>query len=500
MAPEPVTPPPRGSRATESPTTTMMDEQDGISPVRRRTQMRIRSMSCESAEDLQEAIGPFGVSRTTSPKKKPMVTTVARDTTKTTEPQSMMACIGEMFQNVGEAMLEKAEPQFPMLTAHVEFVVYGMEFAFRSVRWFQFGFTAVYLGFRLIVYSIILLPAFLRIAYAYFHDPRIKRRIRYGREKRNYVDLYVPREALAAVEGKGEKVPVVIAVMGGAWVMGHRAWNAQLGLRLMDFGVLVIGVDYRNFPFAYVPEMVEDVNRGISWVFNNIEAYGGDRNNIMLIGQSAGAHLSALLLLEHSLLEARGEKERWQSPSSTIARRASGTKVLPDNWSTKDLKMFLGISGPYDLVALEPHLISRGIYHRILYTLTGDGDLKGCSPTRVLKESDWRANAQAAATRLPPITLMHGGKDKTVPAWSSKDLADTLKDLGVKDVTMDYRPDYTHTFPVIEGPMAGEDPQVELILPVLFGKEKGKKMYKEFPGKAIWPQYLLDMASVIMPY
>ena len=36
-----------------------------------------------------------------------------------------------------------------------------------------------------------------------------------------------------------------------AQVMGHRAWNAQLGQRLMDFGVLVVAVDFYYYCYYY---------------------------------------------------------------------------------------------------------------------------------------------------------------------------------------------------------------------------------------------------------
>merc|ERR1719419_1911836 len=115
-------------------------------------------------------------------------------------------------------------------------------------------------------------------------------------------------------------------------------------------------------------------------------------------------------------------------------------------WSTKSLKAFLGVSGVYDLVALEPHLVSRGIYSRILYALSIDGDLAGCSPTLVLTAYDWQTAKTLAAARLPPIYLLHGGADKSVPPWSSIDFAQALKDVGISSLTVDVRPGMTHTY------------------------------------------------------
>jgi len=400
-----------------------------------------------------------------------------------------------------------------MLVGDVEFLISGFELAIRSVPLFRFGFMAVWLGFRLIVYSMLLLPAFLQVVAAYYHDARITRRVRFGPNRRNYVDVYCPAEAVAAQQGNGPKVPVVIAVMGGAWVMGHRAWNAQLGLRLMDFGVLVFAVDYRNFPLGRVPEMVEDVGRAMGWIFEEAaEAYGGDPSNMILLAQSAGAHLSALLLLERSLLEAREDKkekaaddgsdesEDEDAKEESEGEERSRSPHLDARWSIGSLKAFLGISGPYDLVALEPHLVTRGIYSRILYSLAVDGDLSGCSPTRVLRTQDWRADREAAVARLPPIYLFHGGADKSVPSWSTQDFADGLQDVGFDRLTVDLRPGMTHTYPVIEGPMAGKDPQVEIALPFLLGEEKAREVLAKSSRPRMWPQIFLDIAAIIMPY
>ena len=140
---------------------------------------------------------------------------------------------------------------YPVITDHFNFLVYGIDLAVRSVRWFQFGFAACWLGFRLCVYAIMLLPAFVRIMLTYYHDTRIHRRIRFGPAEREYLDIYVPKEATK----EGAKVPVVVAIMGGAFIIGHRGYNAQLGLRLMDFGIITVGIDYRNFPRGSIPDM-----------------------------------------------------------------------------------------------------------------------------------------------------------------------------------------------------------------------------------------------------
>ena len=61
---------------------------------------------------------------------------------------------------------------------------------------------------------------------------------------RNLLDLYIPyRHQLAT-----GRVPVVVFVTGGAWIIGYKAWGALLARRLSQRGIMVACLDYRNFP------------------------------------------------------------------------------------------------------------------------------------------------------------------------------------------------------------------------------------------------------------
>ncbi len=48
---------------------------------------------------------------------------------------------------------------------------------------------------------------------------------------------------------------------------------------------------------AVWPEHIVDVKSAIVWVKENIARYGGDPNNIVLCGNSAGGHLASLAAL-----------------------------------------------------------------------------------------------------------------------------------------------------------------------------------------------------------
>ncbi|EOY20499.1 Alpha/beta-Hydrolases superfamily protein [Theobroma cacao] len=93
----------------------------------------------------------------------------------------------------------------------------------------------------------------------------------------------------------------------GICIYQQIAWGSLLGLQLAERDIIVACVDYRNFPQGTISDMVKDVSQGISFVCNIIGEYGGDPNRIYLMGQSAGAHVSACVLLEQAIRESRGK-------------------------------------------------------------------------------------------------------------------------------------------------------------------------------------------------
>jgi len=372
---------------------------------------------------------------------------------------------------------------------------------------------------RLILYAALLVPWFLQIAWAYVTHPLLRRSIRYGPNSRNYLDVYLPEEALLNIQGKSDKkVPVVVVVMGGAWIIGHRAWNTHVGLRLSDAGILVVAVDYRNFPFATLPEMLSDVEHALDWVFANVAEYGGDKKNMVLLGQSAGAHLEALLLVERAMAEAK----LADSQSQDAARAATGgTKELPAGavgrdkegagnllsarraWSVRDFKAWVGVSGVYDLVALDAHLKAMGVASWLPKMCEGQ-TLNRFSPTRLLLEApEWRPTssplAAAALARLPPVSLFHGEDDTSVPLSSINGLASALRARGLRAVSTDIRPGIAHATPVVEDPFRGGDIQTKLVVPFL-GPEAEQRLAALPPPWPRPPRAVVNVAEYLMPF
>lgn len=348
---------------------------------------------------------------------------------------------------------------------------------------------------RFLIYVILLLPAFLRIGWTHFNDKSILRGIRYGPRLRNHVDVYCPPEAARAVSGEIPALPVLVTVMGGAWIIGHRTWNALLGSRLSEAGVIVVAVDYRNYPLGKIPEMLEDVSSAMDWVFANIESYGGDPKNVVLVGQSAGAHLTSLLLLQRCL------KEAAQQDVLNIDVETGFSQSTAISWSPRDLTAFVGVSGAYDLVLQCEAMESRGIYP-FIRNLCVDGDLASFSPMHVIKEQWCGSTGESAARRMPPVHLFHGKVDVTVPFSASTSFAERLRAAGVANVRDELKDGVTHTQPILEGPFSGCDYQVQLLLEYLLNnKDDARRRVQELPNRPpLVPRPVLNLAVRVMPF
>ncbi len=104
-------------------------------------------------------------------------------------------------------------------------------------------------------------------------------------------DLYVPKAP--------GKYPVVIAVHGGGWQVGnsgnYRSWGNWLAAR----GYAVFAINYRLMKPGQktYPQAVHDVRAAIQFVKAKAADFNLDPERVALMGDSAGAHLVALVAL-----------------------------------------------------------------------------------------------------------------------------------------------------------------------------------------------------------
>lgn len=321
-------------------------------------------------------------------------------------------------------------------------------------------------AYRLVIYACLLLPGFLQMMVYYFLSPRVTRDVRYGRKSRQLLDLYVPKNA-----GPEQLVPVVVFVTGGAWTIGYKAWGAVLARRLCDAGVLVACLDYRNAPQADALQMLEDVNTGIAWVTRKVQHHGGDPDAIHLVGQSAGGQLALLALINQAAQAASGEAVLGAAPV----------------WHPLDVKVFVGVSGAYDLEGLAEHLHRRGLYRNLLDSIMSVDGRTAYDTLSPLAAARALARRNPGIARFcPPAILLHGTADKTVPVEGSVLMAEALQSMGVPS---SYRVfvGKTHTDLLLEDAFrGGKDELTDSILEVITGQPQDSSHSRMCPNMLVW--------------
>lgn len=92
--------------------------------------------------------------------------------------------------------------------------------------------------------------------------------------------------------------PVIVWFHGGGLTGGTK----DIPKELLDYGYLIVSVEYRLSPKVKAPSYIEDAAAGTAWVFNNIEKYNGNIKQIFLSGHSAGGYLDLMIGLENKWL------------------------------------------------------------------------------------------------------------------------------------------------------------------------------------------------------
>ena len=106
-----------------------------------------------------------------------------------------------------------------------------------------------------------------------------------------------PLQKLDFWKAKNANAPLVIFVHGGGWKRGDKG-NATGQFKAPHYlaqGYAFASINYRLVPDATVEQQAADVAASVAYFRKNAASLGIDLKRIVLMGHSAGAHLSALV-------------------------------------------------------------------------------------------------------------------------------------------------------------------------------------------------------------
>ena len=107
-------------------------------------------------------------------------------------------------------------------------------------------------------------------------------------------DFYEPR----ADSGRANR-PAILAIHGGAWMGGDKAWGEQIADEFCPSGYVVFSVNYRrsNRPVGTWPAQIEDVQKALKYIRANASRFRIDPSRVASLGMSAGGHLATMVAL-----------------------------------------------------------------------------------------------------------------------------------------------------------------------------------------------------------
>lgn len=154
-----------------------------------------------------------------------------------------------------------------------------------------------------------------------------------------HLNIWSPNGAPSHAE---KKLPVALWIHGGAYQSGWSFEPEMDGEAWADRGVILVTANYRLGVFGYLSHPLLTAESGTSgnyglkdqiaalkWVKNNIAQFGGDPDNVMIFGQSAGGGSIRCMLMS---------PESRDLVSSAIVMSAGGLgSVLRENKTQGDM-------------------------------------------------------------------------------------------------------------------------------------------------------------------
>ena len=201
-------------------------------------------------------------------------------------------------------------------------------------------------------------------------------------------------------------LPVMVFIYGGAFVSGGSSTPLYDGTRFARDGVVLVSFNYRLGVEGFLPLSGGETNVGLrdqiaalTWVQDNIAAFGGDPNNVTIFGESAGALSVDTLLavpsangLYHRAISQSGGAQHTMSieQATRVATRLGeilGMKATRENFASLSFEQIVTaqsqiLPGSLDLTTTQDTDPTGGL---TLFLPVRDGDLISSQPVDAIK-------------------------------------------------------------------------------------------------------------------
>jgi acetyl esterase/lipase len=172
----------------------------------------------------------------------------------------------------------------------------------------------------------------------------IEKKVRFGRNEQQYILFLFPRKPST------KKKPLIFFLHGGGWGHGQPRMFRFIGRFFARAGYPVALGGYRLAPRHKFPKQLEDAYAGLNAALRLAAQRGLEVDRAVLAGQSAGAQLAALMLLDRvslrkyqlsqeqfcGLLLISGLLDFWYCQSRKDRRMLRNYLGKPNQWPNAD--------------------------------------------------------------------------------------------------------------------------------------------------------------------
>ena len=211
-----------------------------------------------------------------------------------------------------------------------------------------------------------------------------------------YLDLHRPA-------GEPGPLPVIVWIPVGGW-RGSAKENAPTWLTRHGFALA--SPNCRVSGEAIAPAAIHDCKAAVRWLRANCQEHGLDPERIGSAGSSAGGHLSALLAVSRGVEELEGN---GGNPDQSSAVQAA-----------------LAVCGPADLsrIAVPEIRAQFPVLYEVTENFLGGPVAERAELCRLMSPLTY------VSRECPPLLVIHGAEDPTVPVEESLIFHQALQEAG----------------------------------------------------------------------
>jgi len=220
----------------------------------------------------------------------------------------------------------------------------------------------------------------------------------------------------------------IIRVIAGSWFSSYGMAIADATIEgsktlYVDRGYTVFEVIVGSQPRFSIPDQISDVKRAVRYIRYNAKNLGVDPNHIGIEGYSAGGHLSLAIATADEKIDTASK-----DPVDHVSSRVQAVAVLfpPTdflNWGTLgniiNAKTLLLANSVFGAVDFKTWNNKTRTYDAVSDTTERNKIGREISPIYAVTPDD------------PPVFIIQGDADKTVPMEQSVRIIDKFKEAGV---------------------------------------------------------------------